>query len=165
MFCAHELSTGGFIPGEVKLVLSLRLLAGGSYLDLALIYGVAESYTYDIFYDVMENWVCHSKFENKSIIEILEDDDERKSIVKDFVTSITKSVIGGYIGAIDGWLVKIAKSVGIPNSSNFLFRKGYFAINVQAICNKKKIFIWKSMLYHGQNMIQVLLLKQSYMHD
>ena len=146
MFCAHELSTGGFIPGEVKLVLSLRLLAGGSYLDLALIYGVAESYTYDIFYDVM---VCHSEFENKSIIEILEDDDERKSIVKDFATGIAKSVIGGYIGAIDGWLVKIAKSVGIPNSSNFLFRKGYFAINVQAICNKKEIFIWKSILCDG----------------
>ena len=29
MFCAHELSTGGFISGEVKLALSLRVLAGG----------------------------------------------------------------------------------------------------------------------------------------
>ena len=29
MFRAHELSTGGFISGEVKLALSLRILSGG----------------------------------------------------------------------------------------------------------------------------------------
>ena len=116
---------------------------------MALIYGVGESYTYDIFHDVMENWVCHPDFENESIIETLEDDDAMKSIARHFAAGTTKGVIGRCIGAIDGWLVRIAKPVGVPNSSNFLSRKGYFAINVQAICDKKKRFIWKSILCRG----------------
>ena len=43
---AHEASTGGFVSGEVKLALTLRLLAGGSYLDLALLYEVSSSSAY-----------------------------------------------------------------------------------------------------------------------
>ena len=35
---AHEATTGGFISGEIKLALTLRLLAGGSYLYLALFF-------------------------------------------------------------------------------------------------------------------------------
>ena len=38
MVYAHMQSTGGFICGETKITLSLRLLAGGSYLDLSLLY-------------------------------------------------------------------------------------------------------------------------------
>ena len=32
---AHEASTGGFVSVEIKLSLTLRLLAGGSYLDFS----------------------------------------------------------------------------------------------------------------------------------
>jgi hypothetical protein len=32
---AHEASTGGFVSGEIKLALTLRLLAGGSHLDIS----------------------------------------------------------------------------------------------------------------------------------
>lgn len=35
---AHAATTGGYICGEIKLALVLRLLAGGSYLDLALLF-------------------------------------------------------------------------------------------------------------------------------
>ncbi len=105
LFRAHEVSTGGFICGEVKLALSLRVLSGGAYQDLALIYGVGESYTYDIFHDVMENWICHHDFENVNIIDMLEDEDAMKTIARDFAAGSTKGVISGCIGAIDGWLV------------------------------------------------------------
>eukprot|EP00986_Skeletonema_menzelii_P016744 scaffold15713_cov91-Skeletonema_menzelii.AAC.1 len=39
----HDKSTGGFISGEVKLALRLRILAGGSYLDLALLFDRSSS--------------------------------------------------------------------------------------------------------------------------
>ena len=149
IFRAHEESTGGFICGEVKLALSLRVLSGGAYQDLALIYGVGETYTYEIFHDVMENWICHPDFENSNVIDLLEDEDAMKAIAREFAAGTTKGVIGGCIGAIDGWLVRISKPVGVPNASNFLSRKGYFAINVQAICDKKKRFLWKSILCRG----------------
>eukprot|EP00986_Skeletonema_menzelii_P015617 scaffold12237_cov208-Skeletonema_menzelii.AAC.4 len=49
-------STGGFISGEVKLALSLRILAEGSYLDLALLFdrSSSSSHAYAIlFHDVI----------------------------------------------------------------------------------------------------------------
>lgn len=43
---AHEHTTGGFVSGEVKLALTLRLLAGGPYMDLALLFDVGFSTAY-----------------------------------------------------------------------------------------------------------------------
>ena len=49
MFQTHYMHTGGFICGEIKLAITLRMLAGGSYLDLGLIFGTGWSYPYAIF--------------------------------------------------------------------------------------------------------------------
>jgi hypothetical protein len=49
---------GGLICGEVKLAITLRMLAGGSYLDLGLIFGTGTSYPYDFFYKVICHWIC-----------------------------------------------------------------------------------------------------------
>ena len=46
MFRAHEETTGGFICGEIKVAVTLRLLVGGSYLVI--------SHIFDIFYSAME---------------------------------------------------------------------------------------------------------------
>jgi len=54
---AHMKSTGGFISGEVKLALTLHLLAGGSYIDLSLLYETGFTYSYEIFHDVITNWI------------------------------------------------------------------------------------------------------------
>ena len=43
---AHEHTTGGIVSGEVKLALTLRLLAGGSYMDSALLFDVGFSTAY-----------------------------------------------------------------------------------------------------------------------
>ena len=55
MKCHADKSTGGFISGEVKLTITLRILAGGSYLDLALLYDTSSSHAYDIFHSVINN--------------------------------------------------------------------------------------------------------------
>ncbi len=83
----------------------MRILSDGAYQDLALIYGVGESYTYDIFHDVMENWICHDDIENINMVEdILENNHAMKAIAADFAAGKTKGVIGG-------WLVRISKLV------------------------------------------------------
>jgi hypothetical protein len=48
----------GLISGEVKLTITLRMLAGGSYLDLSLIFGTGTSYPYEIFCKVICHWIC-----------------------------------------------------------------------------------------------------------
>ena len=40
MFMAHHKTSGGFICGEVKLTITLRILAGRSYLDVSEIFDI-----------------------------------------------------------------------------------------------------------------------------
>ena len=40
MYDAHCISTGGYVSGEVKLAITLRLLAGGDALDLGILFDI-----------------------------------------------------------------------------------------------------------------------------
>jgi hypothetical protein len=72
---AHEASTGGFVSGEIKLALTLRLLAGGSYLDLSLLYEVGSSYAYSILHDVVKNWILDDRLVKINGLDYINDDD------------------------------------------------------------------------------------------
>ncbi len=52
----HRLNSGSFVCGEIKVALSLRLLAGGSYLDLALLFGISTRHVHRIFHAVVDKW-------------------------------------------------------------------------------------------------------------
>jgi hypothetical protein len=55
----------------------------------------------------------------------------------------SNGLFSGCIGALDGWVVKNkrpSKKDGISNPKSFYSRKGFFAVNVQAIVDKKKRF-------------------------
>ena len=49
----HEHSTGGIVSGKVKLALIFRLLAGGFHMDLALLFDVGFSRSYEILHHVV----------------------------------------------------------------------------------------------------------------
>ena len=71
IYTAHEATSGGYISGEVKLALTLRMLAGGSYLDLSLIYHCADTYVTTIFHEVINEWLCNDAvicFPNESYL-------------------------------------------------------------------------------------------------
>ena len=59
MYIAHERQSGSFICGEIKLAISIRLMAGGSYLDLAALYACGHTYVYEIFHQVNKDWICN----------------------------------------------------------------------------------------------------------
>ena len=61
MYYAHCFTTGGYINGETKLAITLRLMAGGSYLDIAALYCCGYSYTNEIFHTVLEKWICNDE--------------------------------------------------------------------------------------------------------
>ena len=110
MMRAHEGSTGGFISGEVKLALTLRLLAGGSYLDLALLLECGSSSAYKIFHHVVQNWICNKSNPIVKIsgIEYVNDDEKMEQFALEFARK-SGGLFSGCIGAIDGWIVKIRK--------------------------------------------------------
>ena len=55
MFMANQLTSGGYISGEIKLAITLRLLAGGSCYDLAVIFDITYDYCNKIMLYVLRN--------------------------------------------------------------------------------------------------------------
>lgn len=147
----HEESTGGFISGEVKLALTLRILAGGSYLDLALLFDTSSSHAYAIFHDVIKKWICDDKLVKISGIDYV-NDEERLSEVATVFARRSNGLLAGCIGAIDGWLVKIIKprlKDGVKNPGSFYSRKGFYALNVVAIVDRNKKVVYRVIQSRG----------------
>lgn len=148
---AHEMSTGGFIAGEIKLAMTLRLLAGGSYMDLALLFTTGWSYSYKIFHDVIKDWILDDRLVQINGIDYCCDENRMAQVALEFSRS-SNGVINGCIGALDGWIVKIqrpSKKDNVRNPSSFYSRKGFFGVNVQAIVDKKKRILFRSILSRG----------------
>ena len=57
MFLTNEKTTGGYISGEIKLAITLRLLAGGSNYDLSVLFDIYQSHCNAIMIDVLKNWI------------------------------------------------------------------------------------------------------------
>jgi hypothetical protein len=105
---AHNATTGGYICGEIKLALVLRLLAGGSYLDLALLFETGSSYAYDIFHSVLAVWINDDSLIKINGLEYCSNDEEMQKVAMQFSIS-SNGILNGCIGAIDGWIVKIRR--------------------------------------------------------
>ncbi len=52
----HRMSTGSCVSGKIKIAVSLQLLAGGSYLDLTLLFGISIGHIFKIFHTVIDKW-------------------------------------------------------------------------------------------------------------
>jgi len=153
MFHAHSYTSGGYICGEVKLALTLRLLSGASYLDVAIIYCCGYTYTYEIFHDTLQKWINNDDVIPYAGLKYLDDFVKMKEVAKGFSqTGSHNGIIAGCIGAIDGWLVKIRcpkTSDGFKNITGFYCRKGFYAVNVQAIVNYNKEVLFRSIMCRG----------------
>ena len=139
---AHYSSTGPLISGEVKLALTLRMLAGGSYMDLSLLFDVGFSTAYNIFHMVVNKWINNPNLVKINGTDYCEDTGRMQAVALDFAKA-SNGVMNGCIGALDGWLVKIIKprkKDGVRNPSSFYSRKGFYAINVQVIVDYKKTY-------------------------
>ena len=151
IFAAHEQSTGGMISGEVKLALTLRVLGGGTYMDMGMIFEISFNHCHKIFKLVIKDWLTHELFYPINGVEYCNDDARMSEVAMQF-TNASHGVINGCIGALDGWVVKIIKPSrkdGIFNAQSFYSRKGYFAVNVQAIVDKKKRVLFRSIMSRG----------------
>lgn len=151
---AHEHTTGGFVSGEVKLALTLRLLAGGSYMDLALLFDVGFSTAYEIMHKVIKEWILDDRLVKINGVDYCEDEEHMAKVAGEFAKR-SNYVINGCIGAIDGWIVKIRKpssTKDLYNASDpksYFSRKGFFGINVQAIVDSKKRILYRNINSRG----------------
>ena len=56
----------------------------------------------------------------------------------------SNGVFFGPFGSLDGVAIRIRSPTlkEVPDPGNYYCRKGFYALNVQAICDKKKRFLW-----------------------
>ena len=152
MYRAHVSTSGGYISGEVKLAITLRMMAGGDALDLGALFDISSSYCRDIFNYVLEYWIVKPNLGGMDIKAYLSNHNEMKRVSNGFARR-SNGVLTGAIGAIDGWLVKIVRPSyrvdKIKNVVGFFSRKGFYALNVQCMVDHDKKVLWASFNNRG----------------
>ena len=152
IYQANCATTGRYISGEIKLAVSIRILAGGDPLDIALIFDISSNYCKTIMYEVIEQWIIPSKIGNINMNAYLEDEMAMSRVSKGFSLR-SNGVLTGAIGAIDGWLVKIIRPSWrldrVRNPIAFFSRKGFYALNVQCVVDHDKKVLWASTYHKG----------------
>ena len=132
---ASLLNRGGLIPGEIKVAISIRILAGGSYLDLMPLFDVSVSTLYVIFDQVLD-WVLRTL--RLPLMQYIHEENwsALDSIAAPFSYG-SNGAFGGIIGALDGLAVRICSPSlnEVSDPGNYYCRKGFFTLNVQAICD------------------------------
>ena len=152
MYDANVSTSGGYISGEVKVAVTLRLLAGGDALDLGVIFDISSGTITSLLTDVLMDWIIKTGIGDINMTKFLGDPDAMAKVSAGF-SRRSHGVLQGAIGAIDGWLVRIVRPSltrdGIKNVMNFFSRKGFYALNVQCIVDDKKRVIWLSYKHKG----------------
>eukprot|EP00808_Paulinella_micropora_P017359 g52927.t1 len=138
------------VAPELQLSMTLRFLAGGSYLDIADLHGVAESTFYKCLWRVIlllnrDSLLGESrKFPDESEFESLAAGWQSLSSVP--------HIFDGCLLAIDGIIFKIPcpQPHEVPNPIKYFCRKGYFGINAQLACGPDLRFRWADVRCAGK---------------
>ena len=86
MYKAHLNTSRGYVPGEVKLALTIRMLAGGSPFDLSVIFDISPSHCKTIFIWVLVNWIIGTNMGKMDIVSYMNDDERMKKVAVGFAT-------------------------------------------------------------------------------
>ena len=131
---------GGYICPSMQLGMSLRYLAGGSYLDIHDRYGVSRSSFYSLVFECLDLIVHHYPIvfptDAAALQELAEGFKQRQhKHMRVFLYAL---------GALDGILLKIRQPTVKEIAQPILYhcRKGFHAFNVQAICDAHKRYTY-----------------------
>ena len=134
-------ATKGYaVDCRVKLAIALRFLAGGSPLDLRLIYYVSKSYVYDCTWLVIDAINRHLK------IEFPIDDVEKLSVLEaEWRSRASCPEWSGQVAALDG----VHFAVLGPSAADvidplryFVARKDKYALLCMALCDAERRVLW-----------------------
>eukprot|EP01082_Thalassiosira_pseudonana_P000100 g354.t1 g354 contig1:859468-860853(+) len=141
----------GPISHAAHLSMALRIAAGADPLDIATNHGVNDNQPMVSFWLVMD--AIHKSPQLDMQFPTLHE--EQKKVAKEFES---KSSIGisCCVGAIDGILIWIHKPsdsdcdmLGFGQTKFFCGRKKKFGLNMQAVCDAKRRFMWVDIRYPG----------------
>ena len=132
-------SSSGAISVELQLSMTLRFLAGGSYLDIAYFHGVHAATLFAAIWRVVE------AIDETFHLEFPGDPESCERVAKGFCERFDNPLIG-CVGAVDGLAIEIRRppSSVCPKSRSFYNRKGFFAYVLQAACDHTYRFTFAS---------------------
>jgi DDE superfamily endonuclease len=142
---------GGAICGEVRLAVCIRLLAGASYLDLMVIFDLCHRSIFRCFHTAI-GWITSSL--TFPLPVALRDQDEAffEKRAEAFANGASDGIFKGCFGALDGLAIRIkrpTKTASLRDPGAYYCRKGFHALNVQAICDSDKKILWMSSSHQG----------------
>lgn len=132
-------SSGSSICPELRLMITLRILAGAKYLDM-IWYRVSVDHVHENVEDCL--LAINSVVDNIKIpvtnLEWRIESENFRAVLRAKHGSLGDDMLGGICGAGDGFVVPIREPFksdleGRP-SKNYMNRKGFFALLVQAFC-------------------------------
>ena len=104
-------------------------------------------------YFIITNWICNDSVIKFKGLDYLDDEAEMNKTAAKFKTvGCHQGILGGVIGCLDGWIVKIRKPSRrdtIGDVSSFYCRKSFYGLNVQAMVDREKRIIWRSIRCRG----------------
>ena len=139
-------SSGSYIPAELQLAVTLRWLAGANHLCQEDNYDVGGASVYHCLWQVI--------YALDTVIPAPKFDPTDENAMESLATSMfvrSKQSMAGCVGAIDGMAVKIRRPTlrDCPNPFLYRNRKQFYSINLQAMCDGNRKFLWWSMLTVG----------------
>ncbi len=143
------------VCGEIRLAIGLRILMGASYLDLiGLAFGVQSIQSIYNYFTTSIQWINNTfSFPLVPILQQLKEgminnDQQSTNYALEKLNKISTDfgrdsdgIFIGCIGALDGLAIRIkcpSLSKVISDPGNYFWRKNFYALNVQAICDKRK---------------------------
>lgn len=132
-------SSGCSICPELRLMITLRILAGAKYLDM-IWYRVHVDHVHELVIDCVK--AINSKLNNIIIPPTetawIHEAEQFRGVLRKKHGSMGDEILGGICGAGDGLVIQIVEPVasdlnGKP-SKNYMNRKGFFALLAQAFC-------------------------------
>jgi len=127
---------------EARTAIALRYLGSGSYIDICAAFGVHTATVYRSLWDVVD---AVNSSPALALDFQLADSTRRQAYAARF-QSRRNFPFGNVVGALDGIAVEqeqpLASDVTCVADNNFL--KGFYAFNVQAICDAEYKFRWMS---------------------
>jgi hypothetical protein len=143
------------VEPEIIMAISIRWLAGGSYVDIRHVYGcsVASVFRFrDMFLDAVLN--C-----NALDIVFPNTDEDLKSTTLKFADKSSERIMIGCVGAIDGLFVKVCrpsmKDCGCNPQAYFSGQYMAHGLNIQAICDSDRCFTFFGVVAPGKTSDQV----------
>jgi hypothetical protein len=133
------ISSGSNIHPVIQLSVTLRLLSGGCYLDIAFGYHISKYTVYDIFYKVLfsiDKRLTNINFPYK--------DENSLICLEQGFANISHGVFRGTVAAGDGVVFQMQKPRADEvdgNVSSFFSRKGFYAFGMQGFVDSNCKFV------------------------